>query len=207
MVMLPHMHLYPCVFSTIFLFIHPSTPQSIYLSIYSSNIYSLNKLSIHLSIYPSISIHPSINPSIHPSIRPNINQSIYLSIYLSIHLSVCHSYHLTNSFFTYHISVSTVSIHPYLHLSIYTFIPLELQSRFTILSNVRYGNISWLNISSGSFIKDSIRVLLNITGKSYFLRPKPAFPSSGILSVIKVLKLRSPVIKILKLRSPVLKKS
>jgi hypothetical protein len=84
---------------------------------------------------------------------------------------------------------------------------LELQSRFTILSNIRYGNISWLNISSGSFIKDSIRVLLNITGKSYFLRPKPAFPSSGILSVIKVLKLRSPVIKILKLRSPVLKKS
>jgi hypothetical protein len=37
------------------------------------------------------------------------------------------------------------------------------------------------------------------------LRQKPAFPSSGILSVIKVLKLRSPVIKILKLRSPVLK--
>jgi hypothetical protein len=39
------------------------------------------------------------------------------------------------------------------------------------------------------------------------LRPKPAFPSSGILSVIKVLKLRSPVIKSLKLSSPVKKKS
>jgi hypothetical protein len=52
---------------------------------------------------------------------------------------------------------------------------------------------SILNISSGRSF--SIRVLLNITGKSYFLRPKPAFPSSGILSVIKVLKLRSPVLK------------
>jgi len=200
MVMLPHMHLYPCVFSTIFLFIHPSTPQSIYLSIYSSNIYSLNKLSIHLSIYPSISIHPSINPSIHPSKY----QSIYLSIYLSIYPSVIPIISPTVSS---HSISRYLSIHPSLHLSIYTFIPLELQSRFTILSNVRYGNISWLNISSGSFIKDSIRVLLNITGKSYFLRPKPAFPSSGILSVIKVLKLRSPVIKILKLRCPVLKKS
>jgi len=60
---------------------------------------------------------------------------------------------------------------------------------------------------TGNFIKDSIiRVLLNITGKSYFLRPKPAFLSAGILSVIKVLKLKSPVIKILTLRSPVLKK-
>ena len=188
MVMLPHMHLYPCVFSTIYLFIHPSTPQSIYLSIYSSNIYSLNKLSIHLSIY------------LYPSIQLSINQSIYLSIYPSV-IPIISPTVSSQSISRY------LSIHPSLHLSIYTFIPLELQSRFTILSNVRYGNISWLNISSGSFIKDSIRVLLNITGKSYFLRPKPAFPSSGILGVIKVLKLRSPVIKILKLRSPVLKKS
>jgi len=135
--------------------------------------------------------------SIH--IRPNINQSIYLSIYPSV-IPIISPTVSSHSISRY------LSIHPSLHLSIYTFIPLELQSRFTILSNVRYGNISRY-ISSGSFIKDSIRVLLNITGKSYFLRPKPAFPSSGILSVIKVLKLRSPVIKILKLRSPVLKKS
>ena len=37
------------------------------------------------------------------------------------------------------------------------------------------------------------------------LAPKPAFPSSGILSVIKVLTLRPPVLKILTLRPPVLK--
>ena len=192
-----HLSIHPSLYSSInlpiYLFIkhlfinYPFIYPSIHLSIYPS---------IHLSIYPSISINPSINPSVQIS----INQSIYLSIYPSV-IPIISPTVSSHSISRY------LSIHPYLHLSIYTFIPLELQSRFTILSNVRYGNISWLNISSGSFIKDSIRVLLNITGKSYFLRPKPAFPSSGILSVIKVLKLRSPVIKILKLRSPVLKKS
>jgi len=55
----------------------------------------------------------------------------------------------------------------------------------------------WIyDLVSSSKTPSYIRVLLNITGKSYILRPK------GILSVIKVLKLRSPVIKILKLRSP-----
>ncbi len=161
-----------------------------YIYTYNSHTYK------NISIYPSISIHSSI----HPSIRPTTNQSIYLSIYPSVIpiISPTVSSHSISRYLSIHLS---------LHLSIYTFILLDLQSRFTILSNVRYGNISWLNISSGSFIKDSIRVLLNITWKSYFLRPKPAFPSSGILSVIKVWKLRSPVIKILKLRSPVLKKS
>jgi len=141
----------------------------------------LNKLSIHLSIY--------LYPSIHPSIQLSINQSIYLSIYPSV-IPIISPTVSSHSISRY------LSIHPSLNLSIYIFIPLELQSGFTTLFHVRYCNISSLNISSGSFINDSIiRVLLNITGKSYFLRPKPAFPSSGILSVIKILKLRSPVSK------------
>ena len=185
-----------CLFNH--LSIHPSLYSSINLPIYLFITHLLIKQIIHSSIHLSIYLYPSIHQSIHPSVQISINLSIYLSIYPSV-IPIISPTVSSHSISRY------LSIHPYLHLSIYTFIPLELQSRFTILSNVRYGNISWLNISSGSFIKDSIRVLLNITGKSYFLRPKPAFPSSGILSVIKVLKLRSPVIKILKLRSPVLK--
>ncbi len=70
---------------------------------------------MHLSIYPSIYIHPSI----HPTINQSINLSIYLSIYLSIHLSVCHSYHLTNSFFPQYI---LVSIHPSIPQSVHLYI-------------------------------------------------------------------------------------
>ena len=169
-----------CLFNH--LSIHPSLYSSINLPIYLFIKHLFIKQIIHSSIHLSIYLYPSI----HPSIQLSINQSIYPSIRLSFLSS--HQQFLHIAYLRY------PSIHPSLNLFIYTLIPLELQSSFTILSNVRYCNISWLNISSGSCIKDSIiRVLLNITGKSYFLRPKPAFPSSGILSVIKVLKLRSPV--------------
>jgi hypothetical protein len=75
--------------------------------------------------------------------------------------------------------------------------------------SVRQSKHGWM--SSGWHAKYGprryVRCLTEYHRKVLLLRSKPAFPSSGILSVIKVLKLRSPIIKILKLRSPVLKKS
>ena len=54
------------------------------------------------------------------------------------------------------------SIHPSIYPSIYSY-HWSSKSSFTILFNIRYCNISWLNISSGSCIKDSIiRVFLNM---------------------------------------------
>ena len=180
-----------CLFNH--LSIHPSLYSSINLPIYLFIKHLFIKQIIHSSIHLSPSIHPSINPYIHPSKYQSINLSIYPSIrlsFLSSHQQFLHIAYLG----------IYLSIHPSIYPSIHSY-------RWSSNLDLLYYPMSGTAISSGSFIKDSIRALLNITGKSYFLRPKPPFPSSGILSVIKVLKLRSPVIKILKLRSPVLKKS
>ena len=58
------------------------------------------------------------------------------------------------------------------------------------LFNVRYCNISWLNISSGS-----IRVLLNITGKSELFKIKASFSLFGNSERHQGLKIKTSGLK------------
>ncbi len=68
------------------------------------------------------------------------------------------------------------------------------------LFNVRYCNISWLNISSGS-----IRVLLNITGKSELFKIKASFSLFGNSERHQGLKIKTSGHQDLKIKTSGLK--
>jgi hypothetical protein len=127
----------------------------------------------------------------HHCIYININKPI--KIYLHIDIPTVFS-HCISRYRSIH-----PSIHQSIHLYIHTIGATNLALLYYPMSgtSISPGWIHHLVASSKSFSSGSYWISQESLN---FLRPKPAFPSSGILSVIKV-------IKILKLRSPVLKKS
>ena len=128
--------------------IHPSFYSSINLPIYLFIKHLFIKQIIHSSIHLSIYLYPSIHPSNYQPINLSIYPSISMS-FLSSHQQFLH--------------IAYLGIYPSIHPSIY---PSIYSPKLALL----YYPMSGTAISpAGSFIKDSIfRVLLNITGKSYF---------------------------------------
>jgi hypothetical protein len=114
-------------------------------------------------LYPSLSIHPSIHPSIQLSINLSIYPSIRLS-FLSSHQQFLH--------------IAYLGIYPSIHPSIY---PSIYSYHWSSNLDLLYYPMSGTEKSSGwiyHLVVSIIRVLLNITGKSYFFFLRAFWASS-----------------------------